>query len=61
MALSSPHMRPRPRRVERYWLCDQCAEAWTLVQDRSAGIVLLPLPQPPTSAREEIRSQAAVA
>jgi len=30
--------------VERYWLCDQCAQVWTLVHDR--GIVLVPLPAP---------------
>lgn len=42
----SPFVRKPPRRVERYWLCDQCAEAWTLVHDRNQGIVLLPLQQP---------------
>jgi hypothetical protein len=44
---SSPRMRPQSQRVERYWLCDQCAEVWTLVHDRHRGIVLVPLPQPP--------------
>jgi hypothetical protein len=39
-------LRKSPWRVERYWLCDQCADAWTLAQDRN-GIVLLPLPPPP--------------
>lgn len=42
-APSSPQMRRPPRHVERYWLCDQCAEAWTLVHERSRGIVLVPL------------------
>jgi hypothetical protein len=42
-AARSPRMRHQPRRVERYWLCDECAVVWTLVQDRN-GIVLLPLP-----------------
>jgi|SRR5580658_3169038 hypothetical protein len=55
--LSSPHTRQRARRVERYWLCDQCAEAWTLVQDRTLGIVLVPLPRPPAGAREEMRAE----
>jgi hypothetical protein len=51
-ALSSPHMR-----VERYWLCDQCAEAWTLVHDRSLGIMLVPLPQPAIGARKGMKEQ----
>jgi hypothetical protein len=42
----APLMRQHPRRVERYWLCDQCAEIWTLVHDRGRGIVLVALPQP---------------
>jgi hypothetical protein len=52
-APSSPRMRQQPRRVERYWLCDQCAEVWTLVHDRKRGIVLVPLQRPPVSARIE--------
>jgi hypothetical protein len=43
--------RQRPRLVERYWLCDQCAAVWTLVHDRSEGIALVPLPRPPVTAR----------
>jgi hypothetical protein len=39
----SAHLRLRPRRVERYWMCDECAAVWTLVHDRNRGIVLLPL------------------
>lgn len=31
------------QRVERYWLCDQCAEVWTLVHDRNQGIAVVPL------------------
>ena len=61
-APSSPSMRQQPRRVERYWLCDQCAEVWTLVHDRNEGIVLVPLPRPPVGARvaraEEYRESA---
>jgi hypothetical protein len=56
-APSSPRMRQRPRRVERYWLCDQCAEVWTLVHDRKQGIVLVPLPQPPASVKIETGEQ----
>ncbi len=61
-ALSSPHVRRRPRRVERYWLCDECAEVWTLVHDRKQGIVLVALPPQPVSSRipmaEEYRESA---
>ncbi len=59
-APSSP-MPPRVRRVERYWLCDECARVWTLVHDRHRGIVLVPLPRPTAGARiaaEEYRETA---
>lgn len=49
-ASASAPMRLQPRRVERYWLCDQCAEVWTLVQERSQGIELVPLRRAPTRA-----------
>jgi hypothetical protein len=52
-APSSPRMRQQPRRVERYWLCDQCAAVWTLVHDRKQGVVLVPLPRLPAGARIE--------
>lgn len=42
----SARMRQPPRRLERYWLCDQCAAVWTLVHDRQEGIALLPLRPP---------------
>ena len=29
--------------VEHFWLCDQCAHEWTLVQDESQAIALVPL------------------
>jgi hypothetical protein len=45
----SPRMRQTPRRLERYWLCDQCATVWTLVHDRQKSIALLPL-QPPSGS-----------
>src|ERR1700722_9140585 len=45
---ASPRRERRPpRHVERYWLCDQCATAWTLMQDRSGGIALVPLSRAP--------------
>jgi hypothetical protein len=47
----SPYSRRQPRRVERYWLCEQCAQLWTLVHDQRQGIVLLPLRQTAVSAR----------
>jgi hypothetical protein len=50
-------MRPQPRRVERYWLCDQCAEVWTLVHDRNAGIVLMPLARRNATAGDEMPAQ----
>jgi hypothetical protein len=43
-APSSPRTRQQPRRIERYRLCEECAEVWTLVHDRSQGIVLVPRP-----------------
>jgi hypothetical protein len=32
------------RKVERYWLCDQCASSLTLTFDQSSGVVTVPLP-----------------
>ena len=46
----SSAMRLRPGRVERYWLCDQCAPVWTLVQDRNQGITPVMLSRPPVAA-----------
>jgi hypothetical protein len=58
----APRTRPQPRRVERYWLCDECAAVWTLVHDRKQGIVLVPLSRLPFSAStamaEECRETA---
>jgi hypothetical protein len=47
----SARMRQQAPRVDRYWLCDQCAEVWTLVHDRKQGIALVPLLRPPVGAR----------
>jgi hypothetical protein len=61
-AASSPRMRQQPRRVERYWLCDECAEVWTLVHERGRGVVLVALSRHPggtSPARpEEYRESA---
>jgi hypothetical protein len=61
-AASSPRMRLQPRRVDRYWLCDECAAVWTLVHDRKQGIILVPLSRPLVSAgiarAEEYRETA---
>jgi hypothetical protein len=46
---SSSPTRLLSRRVDRYWLCDQCANVWTLVHDLNQGIVLMPLPRPMAS------------
>ena len=54
IAPTSPYTRRQARRLERYWLCDQCAQVWTLVHDRIQGIALLPLPQSLGSARPAI-------
>jgi hypothetical protein len=35
--------RQQPRCVEHYWLCDDCANQWTLVYDREHGVALAPL------------------
>lgn len=48
-AARSPYLRIPPRRIERYWLCDHCAEVWTLAHDRRRGIALVPLRRPPRS------------
>ena len=61
-APSSPRLRLQPRRVERYWLCDECAAVWTLVHDRKQGIVLMPRSRPPVGVSmamaEEYRGTA---
>jgi hypothetical protein len=45
-----PFLRARSkRRVERYWLCDQCAIEWTLICDREQGILLTPARRPVAS------------
>ena len=42
--------RQQQRCVEHYWLCDDCAQQWTLVYDRDRGVSLAPLRRPQVSA-----------
>jgi len=56
LALPAPRMRKTPRHLERYWLCDPCAEVWTLVHDRNRGIALAPLPSPRHGATVAIKA-----
>jgi hypothetical protein len=43
---TSSKFRLRSRRVERYWLCPQCAQILTLAHDHQSGIALVPLVRP---------------
>lgn len=54
-AVAPPFVRARKqqRLVEHYWLCDSCAEQWTLAYDESGGIVLMPLKRPVTTTASE--------
>ena len=56
-----PRARQQGSRLERYWLCDQCAAEWTLVYDRRQGIVLTRLARQAAEAptQEEARCGAA--
>lgn len=36
-------------RIDRFWLCDECAARWTLIYDREQGILLAPLRKPVAS------------
>lgn len=40
--------RPRPaqRRVDHYWLCEDCTLVWTLIYTRESGVALAPLQRP---------------
>jgi len=44
-------LRKPPRRVEHFWLCDRCASVWTLIQNGTQGIALVPLTQTPLATR----------
>jgi hypothetical protein len=45
-------LRKPPQHVEHFWLCDGCAPLWTLVQNGSQGISLVPLRQPAGGGKE---------
>jgi hypothetical protein len=49
---SRPSVRKPPQQVEHFWLCDQCASVWTLIQNGTRGIALVPLAQPAVAACE---------
>jgi hypothetical protein len=38
--------RQQPRQVEHYWLCDECAQLWTLLYEPDRGVALAPLRRP---------------
>jgi hypothetical protein len=50
-ARAAASQRKPPQRVEHFWLCDQCAHYWTLAQDESQAIALVPLG--PTTASQK--------
>ena len=42
----TPTRRSRPRRrVEHYWLCDQCSSVLTLIFEKEQGMLTVPLPE----------------
>lgn len=45
------------RRIEHYWMCDQCARQLTIVFDASRGMLTVPLP----AAKKSAVSESAVA
>lgn len=62
-AAAPPFVRARKqqRKVEHFWLCDECATRWTLVCDRDHGIALAPLRRPATQASASSKTQSGVA
>ncbi len=42
-SVSSVPRKDRTRRMEHYWLCDQCTPLFTLAYERGRGIVTVPL------------------
>lgn len=55
-SVSPPFVRARQyqRQVEHYWLCDECAEQWTLAYDHEGGIALTPLRHQVASAESRV-------
>jgi len=52
--------RQQQRQVEHYWLCDQCAEQWTLIYDRERGVALA-LSRRPVTGTATTAAQSGVA
>jgi hypothetical protein len=43
--VNGPPRRNQPiRRVERYWLCDDCSSVLTLTFEKGCGVVTVPIP-----------------
>jgi hypothetical protein len=42
--------KPPMKRLEFYWLCDACADGFTLVYDKKTGVTLHPREQARTAA-----------
>jgi hypothetical protein len=57
---AAPPQRKSPKRVEHFWLCDQCASLWTLVPHSIHGIALIPLSRPTGCGRADAELRAAV-
>jgi hypothetical protein len=60
-ALPLARARQAQRRVEHYWLCDDCAILWTLIYSRESGVALAPLRRPALSAAAAADAQSGVA
>ena len=58
-----PFVRARKlqRRVEHYWLCDDCAARWTLISDREHGVALAALRRRVASAETGVNPALDVA
>ncbi len=44
--------RKPPQRVEHFWLCDRCSSVWTLIQNGTHGIALVPLAESAVAASQ---------
>jgi hypothetical protein len=55
-----PSLRKPPRRVEHFWLCDQCALIWTLIQIGTGGIALVPLNRASLAGAVEAENHTAI-
>lgn len=56
-----PFVRARrhQRQVEHYWLCDDCANHWTLIYDRERGVALAPARPAPAAVPSSAQSGVA--